>query len=572
MKSLRSLLSATLLGALAALSCVPASAQTPPPAGTAPVIGTQPVSQNVAAGAKVTLTVAAAGSGELSYRWYKEARLLASSTASSYVIEAARVEDSGVYRVEIANAAGSVTSNPFTLTVTGVPPPAGTAPAITTQPASLVVNTGAAATFSVVATGTPAPAYQWYKDGDSLRNATASSYAIATAKTTDAGSYTVKVTNSAGSVTSAPATLSINAVAGVITTGPVSQTLKAGSQAKFTVATTGTGLTYQWRFRGRPIKGATAATLTLDNVGTASDGTYSVTVSNATGVAGVASATLAITVDARLTNISTRGHVGDDDEVLITGFVVRGTGTKQVVMRAVGPTLASQFSVADALANPKLTLYSAARGNVVVDTNSGWSGSAALAAAFLKVGAFSLAPTSADAALLETLGAGAYSAQITAPRGSGGVALAELYDGDTGSPAAEIVNISTRALVGSEVKDTLIAGFAISGTTSDTVIVRGVGASLGTLFGMRRALGASHVTVYNSSGVQVAANTTWGGRDNDDDDDMDGACDRAGAWRLPRGSTDSALLLTLPPGVYTAHVTGVNRSSGIALVEIYEVR
>jgi hypothetical protein len=570
MKSFRSFLSASILGTLAVLLPVQASAQTPAPT-TAPVITSQPTSQTVTAGAKVTFNVTASATGDTTYRWFKEARLVSSGSVSAYVIESVRVEDAGVYRVEIANAAGSTVSNLVTLTVNAAPVPVGVAPVITTQPASLVVNVGANATFTVVATGTPAPTYRWFKNDVALEGATSASLALSSVKISDAGSYTVKVSNHAGAVTSAAAALTVNAVAGVITAGPQSQTVKAGANVTFGVTATGTGLTYQWRFKGRAIKGATTATLTLENVGTTSDGVYSITVSNATGVAGAASATLAVTVDARLTNISTRGHVGEDDEVLVTGFVVRGGATKKVVLRAVGPTLGTQFNLSDALANPKLTLSSSARGGAVIDTNSGWGGATTLSTLFTQVGAFPLVATSADAALVATLGSGAYTAQITAPRGTDGVALAELYDADTGSPATEIINISTRAHVGAEAKDTLIAGFAITGTTSNTVIVRGVGASLGTLFGLRRALGATHVAVYNSAGVQVAANTVWGGRDKDDEDDMDDACDRAGTWRLPRGSNDSALLLTLAPGVYTAHVTGVNRASGIALVEIYEV-
>jgi hypothetical protein len=242
------------------------------------------------------------------------------------------------------------------------------------------------------------------------------------------------------------------------------------------------------------------------------------------------------------------------------------------------------------LANPTLTLY---RDGRVTDTNSSWGGSAVLTAAFTQVGAFPLPAASADAALLETLGSGVYTATVTGPRGKGGVALVEVYDADTGTPATEIANISTRALVGAEVANTLIAGFAITGTTSDTVLIRGAGPSLGTLFGMRRALGASHVAVFDSKGNQIAENTIWGrndagsdgadvsiagaGGDNggmedeDKENDIDDASDRAGAWRFPRGSNDSALLLTLAPGVYTAHVTGVKASSGIALVEIFEV-
>jgi hypothetical protein len=113
------------------------------------------------------------------------------------------------------------------------------------------------------------------------------------------------------------------------------------------------------------------------------------------------------------------------------------------------------------------------------------------------------------------------------------------------------------------------------------VLIRGVSQSLGTLHGMRRALGNSQVAVFNAQGTEIAANAVWSkpgrGNPNDADDDdtvfgVDEAGRRTGAFPLPRGSNDSALLLTLPPGAYTAQVTGRNQSQGVALVEVYEVR
>lgn len=548
---------------------------------SAPVITTQPVSQTVAAGAAVTFSVNATGTGTLTYSWFKDGRLVSLGGSATLSIAAATAADAGVYRVTVSSVGGSTTSDGATLTVSSTlpPPNPGTPPAITTQPVSLLVNTGAAATFTVVATGTAPLHYTWMKNGRVIENSDSATYAIASAKVEDAAVYTVKVSNSAGSVTSASASLAVNLVAGTVTTAPANLAVKAGAEAKFAVTAAGTGLTYQWAFNGRPIKGATDASLTLTNVGPLAAGAYGVTISTSAGPAAAAAAALTVTTDARLVNIATRGHVGQDDEVLISGFVTRGAGTKKILLRAVGPTLGTAFNLADSLPNPTLTLYSAGRANAVVDTNSGWGGSATLSAAFAQVGAFPLSPTAADAALLETLDSGAYSAIVTAPSGKSGVALIEAYDADTGSPPAEIVNISTRALVGAEAANTLIAGFAVSGTTSDTVLIRGVGPSLGTLFGMRRALGASHVAVFDSKGNQIAANTAWAaGRDDRDDDEagtmsnLDDASDRVGAWRLPHGSTDSALLLTLAPGVYTAHVTGVQGKSGIGLVEIYEVR
>lgn len=572
-------LARALAGAAFALGASAALAQ-------APAITTQPASTSVAAGATATLSVTATGAAPLTYAWFKEARLVAFGGNATLTITTANPGDAGAYRVVVSNAAGSATSNSATLTVTGVggggppapPVPVGTAPTITTQPASLVVTAGGNATFSVVAAGTVPLSYRWHKNGRSIGNATAASLALTSVDLDDAAIYTVRVSNSAGEILSAPVALTVNNTAGLITTAPAIQTVNAGAEAKLTVTAAGTGLRYQWRFNGRTIKGATSATLTLPNVGVTAGGDYGVTISNASGPVAASAAALAIRTDARLVNIATRGHVGADDEVLISGFVTRGTGTKKILARAVGPTLGTQFGVTGALAAPRITLY---RGSTTVDTNAGWGGSAALAAAFTQVGAFPLPAASADSALLTSLAAANYSAAISAPAGQQGVALIEVYDADTGTPAGEIVNISTRALVGAEVANTLIAGFAIQGTTSDTVLVRGVGPSLGTLFGMRRALGASHIRVFDSRGVELAANSIWGrgGRGGDDDDrdedkedDIDSASDRVGAWRLPRGSTDSALLLTLAPGVYSVHVTGVGNRTGIALAEVFEVR
>ncbi len=556
----------------------------------APAITTQPASASVAAGAGATFSVTATGAAPLTYAWFKEARLVAFGGNATLTIAAASSGDAGAYRVVVSNSAGSTLSSTATLTVTGgsnggggggpsvAPPPTGTAPTITTQPAALVVTTGGNATFTVVAAGTAPLGYRWQKNGRAIGNATAASLTLTSVKLDDAAVYTVQVSNAAGSIVSSPATLTVGNAAGLITNAPASQTVNAGADAKLTVTAAGSGLAYQWKFNGRAIKGATTAALTLPNVGVTAGGDYSVTLSNATGPVAASAARLTVRTDARLINIATRGHVGDDDEVLISGFVTRGDGTKKILARAVGPTLGTQFGVTGALAAPKLTLY---RGGATVDTNSAWGGSAALATVFTQVGAFPLPAASADSAILASLSAGNYSAAVAASKGQGGVALIELYDADTGTPAAELINISTRALVGGEVANTLIAGFAIAGTTSDTVLIRGVGPSLGTLFGLRRALGASHVAVYDSKGVEVAVNSIWGrgGRGDDDDDrdadredDIDDASDRVGAWRLPRGSTDSALLLTLKPGVYSVHITGVGNRSGIALAEVFEVR
>jgi hypothetical protein len=578
-----------------------------PVAGTKPAITTQPVSKSVATGASHTFSATASGTAPLTYAWYKEGRLVASGSNADLVFAAVAPSDGGTYRLVVSNSAGSAVSESATLTVTAAgsgsgsggsgggsstpgsgSSPAATAPAITTQPAATTASSGTKVTFSVVATGTAPLRYRWYKDGREIERAESATFELSSARVDSAGLYSVRVSNSAGSITSAPAALTVNGAA-TITTPPATQVVNSGTDATFTVAATGTDLTYAWKFNGRTLRGATSATLKVTNPGVLSEGIYTVTISaRGSSAAAASAARLSVTTDARLVNIATRGQVGEGDDVLISGFVTRGATDKKILVRAVGPTLGTAFGVTGALAAPRLTLSSTGRGGGVLKTNAGWAGAAELAAVFPQVGAFPLADNALDAAILSSLGAGTYTGAVSAPAGAKGVALLEVYDADSDSPAAEIVNLSTRALVGAEAAGTLIAGFAIRGTTSDTVLVRGVGPSLGRVFGLSRAIGATQVTVYDSRGTRIAGNSIWTRNDDDDDDDdkkkdrdkddddkssdIEEACDRSGAWRLPRGTSDSALLLTLAPGVYTVHVTGVRGASGIGLVEVFEVR
>lgn len=176
---------------------------------TAPSITTQPASVSVVAGASAGFSVAATGSGTLSYQWRKGGTAISGATAASYSIGTTTSADAGSYDVVVANSAGSVTSSAATLTVTSAS--GVTAPTITTQPASASVVAGASASFTVVATGTAPMSYQWSKGGSAISGATSATYTIASASASDAGSYTVTVANSAGSVTSGAATLSVTA-------------------------------------------------------------------------------------------------------------------------------------------------------------------------------------------------------------------------------------------------------------------------------------------------------------------------------------------------------------------------
>jgi hypothetical protein len=166
--------------------------------------------------------------------------------------------------------------------------------------------------------------------------------------------------------------------------------------------------------------------------------------------------------------------------------------------------------------------------------------------------------------LLTSLPPGAYTAEVSGLNGTTGIALAEVYEVTAGSP--ELINISTRALVasGSSVE---IAGIVISGTQSAKLLIRAVGPAL-TQFGVTGVLAQPVLNVVNSSGVTVASNTGWSTNSNAAAIASETAA--VGAFALPTGSADCAVLVTLPPGAYTAVVSGVGGSAGVALVEAYQ--
>jgi len=178
-------------------------------AAVAPTITTQPANQTVTAGQTATFTVVAAGTAPLTYQWQKNGANLTGATSASYTTPATTTADSGsTFRVVVANTAGTVTSAAATLTVTA----AAVAPTITTPPANQTVTAGQTATFTVVAGGTAPLSYQWQKSGVNIAGATSASYTTQVTTTTDSGStFDVVVTNTAGTVTSAAATLTVNA-------------------------------------------------------------------------------------------------------------------------------------------------------------------------------------------------------------------------------------------------------------------------------------------------------------------------------------------------------------------------
>jgi pectate lyase len=333
---------------------------------TAPTITTQPASQTVSAGSSVTFSVVASGTAPLSYQWKFNSANISGATSSSYTIASAQTNNAGSYTVTVTNVAGSVTSAAATLTVNSSP----VAPTITTQPASQTVTAGSSVTFGVVASGTAPLSYQWKFNGANISGATSTSYTISSTQTNNAGSYTVTITNSAGSVTSSAATLTVNtaSVAPTILAQPVSQTVTAGSSVTFTVVVSGTApLSYQWKFNGANISGATSSSYTIASAQTNNAGSYTVTVSNSVGSVTSTAATLTVN----------SGSSGGNAIYNLTGFATVGAGcTGGGVIATNDPAYRQCFTPLD-FANALQSAYKTAGSVKVIeimnDMSLGWN-------------------------------------------------------------------------------------------------------------------------------------------------------------------------------------------------------
>ena len=261
----------------------------------------------------------------------------------------------------------------------------------------------------------------------------------------------------------------------------------------------------------------------------------------------------------RLVNLSTRGQAGTANNVMIAGFVVGPGENKTVLLRAVGPGLATYIS--NSLANPALTLYS---GTTSLATNDNWL--ATDAATMLNVGAFPLASLSLDAALVRALSPGVYTANVTGTTATSNLALVEVYEVSAGT--SRLTNLSTRALVGTGDK-VLIAGFVLGpGTGTRRLLLRGVGPGLASQ--IAGALADPSITVRNNStSALVAANNDWGSAV--EAAAIAAAFTQVGAFPLAAGSLDAALVVDLPPGNYSMVLAGAGTSTGIALAEVYDL-
>lgn len=273
--------------------------------------------------------------------------------------------------------------------------------------------------------------------------------------------------------------------------------------------------------------------------------------------------------DARLNSLATRGLVRTDGAQLIAGFATTG-GSMRLLARAAGPSLTA-FGITNVLADPQLTLIPAGSSTVIA-ANNDWDATAlpSLAFAFVQAGVFPFPVGSKDAALVFTTGTGnaGYTATVSGTGGLTGTGLVEIYDLSATSPGGarpRLLSVATRGEV--TPGGPLVAGFVLGGTQPRRVLIRAGGPALAAI-NVAQAISDPKLSLYRGARL-LAENDDWSlGRSPTA---VAASATLAGAFAFAPDSLDSALLVTLEPGAYTAVVAGVGDSRGLSIVEVYDV-
>ena len=366
-------------------------------------------------------------------------------------------------------------------------------------------------------------------------------------------------------------------VAPAITGAPVATAAVLGRSATLSVTATGTGNTYQWRKDTGAggayvaIAGATAATYTIPSVTAVSAGNYTVVITNSVNAATpLISAPIALTLvtaekAGRLINLSVLTEIAAPGSDFTLGYVVGGAGTggaKPLVIRAGGPSL-GVFGIVGTLDDPKLETFA---GSSKTGENNDWGGSTQLTGALAAVGAFAFSgPTSKDAATTAQIFTRDNSVLVSSANNGTGAVIAEVYDATPATnftaTTSRLLNVSVRKNLGAGVT----AGFVLGGTTPTRVLIRVVGPGLAA-FSVPDTVVDPQLTLFAGS-TKIDENNDWGGTAA-----LVAASASVGAFALPGAtSKDAALLISLPPGQYSVLATGVNNTTGVALVEVYEL-
>ena len=550
------------------------------PSSPAPQLISQSSSEDLTLGRSYQIGIGATSSEPMTIQWRKDGTLIAGAHRSSLTFSPIEESDAGTYTAEITTAQGNTTSRPIIVTTT-VPEP----PRITTQPQSIALQNPQPVAgnkrLSVLAESAGAISYQWFQDGEPIEGAIYSELDFSADTTGAMGLYRVLVSHGITSIWS-------DTVAVTRDPEPVPFELdsrlpsyrvapNAAIQLRAYLANQNGPFTFQWYLNGKPIQGATAAILSIHKVNTTQSGDYTVTISN--GSSTITSPPASVTVshefalpvpeqqgrEVKLSNLSTRAQVSAGASIIV-GFVVEGTQDKLLLLRGVGPTLAT-YGVGSPLADPRLQVY---RGETELVGNDNWwasSNSAGIMTTTRELGAFDLDLSSNDAALLTPLAPGPYTVHVDGGATGAGIVLVEVYDARLGDiDAPRMSNLSARGYVGTD-DNLLIAGFVIQGSEPKRVLIRGVGPSLRN-FGVPAALSDPQLTILRGK-EKLISNDNWA--TNPNVNEITKAAATVGAFPLDAKTRDAALLIYLNPGAYTAQIQGVRGATGEALVEVYEL-
>jgi hypothetical protein len=276
---------------------------------------------------------------------------------------------------------------------------------------------------------------------------------------------------------------------------------------------------------------------------------------------------------AHLTNISTRALVETGDNVVIGGFIVQGSGTKKVIIRALGPEL-TQYGVSNPLSNPTLELHNAA--GTLIASNNNWVttiiGGMITQNQVRDIMNSGYAPSNGlESAIIVDLPPGNYTAIVRGVNDTTGVGLVEVYElNNPGTvPSSILRNISSRSVVLTG-DDVMIAGFIVQGSGTKRVIVRALGPEL-SQYGVPFPLPDPTLELHNSTGALIASNDNWQTTIIGGIITKDQVMDIQNSGHAPTNPLESAIIAQLPAGRYTAVVQGKNIATGVGLVEVYDL-
>ena len=546
-------------------------------AASAPVIVSSPAPRTLVVGSSTVLSVGVSAAPAPTYQWRKSGVGIAGANGPTLTLGNVQLGDSANYDVVVTNSAGSATSVNAAVTV------------VRQSFAGYYSGSfgGITGNFAIYVRGDNTGVFLGYLPGSGV-GIRKTDFSVS-----DLGVFSF----AQGSVS----------VAGTIapSSGAITGTITGGSLSGSRNADVGSSLAAAGSYQGAAANTSSAIYAIVNPVGQAfllvqtsasSDGgqaavdannrislsttrqsivatvTPDTSTINATVTAGstttnFSGASEAVLAAQRLANISTRARVGTGDAVTIAGFVISGQESKPVLIRAIGPTLGT-LGVSTALTAPKLELFRSGS-NTAIASNTGWTNAgntSAITAATLQAGAFALGATAADSVIFTTLAPGAYTAVISSANNTPGVALAEVYDLSAPAAGQKLFNISTRASTGAG-DSTLIAGIVVSGSVPKRVLIRGVGPTLASL-GVVGALAQPQLSVIKD-GATVASNSNW--TTSPDAAAIVAASAQVGAFALGSTSADAAMIVSLAPGNYSAQIVGANGTTGIAIIEIYEL-